>query len=112
MAVPSTARPRLDPPVDPARDHILGPIGAPITLVEYGSYACPHCRAANDRIAEVRAQLGDQVRYVFRHRPLPNNELAWRSAELAECAAPADQFWDAHVPLMTTLARRVPTPPA
>ena len=45
-------RDRLDRPVDVARDHALGPAGAELTLVEYGSYACPHCRAANERIDE------------------------------------------------------------
>ena len=38
---------RLDRPVDHETDHVLGPADAEITLVEYGSYACPHCRAAN-----------------------------------------------------------------
>ena len=52
---------RLDRPVD-ARDHILGPSDAGITLLEYGSYACPYCRAANERIAEVRDRLGDRMR--------------------------------------------------
>ena len=37
---------RLDTPVDPARDHVVGSPRAEITLVEYGSYDCPHCRAA------------------------------------------------------------------
>ena len=69
---------RLDRPVDPTADHVLGPLDAPITLVEYGSYACPYCRAANERIAEVRDQLGDRLRYVFRHRPLTGNALARR----------------------------------
>src|SRR5262245_45750771 len=32
---------RLDRPVDQARDHVLGAPDAEITLVEYGSYACP-----------------------------------------------------------------------
>ncbi len=76
----------LVPPVDPARDHALGPPGAEITLVEYGSYACPHCRAANERIAEVRDQLGDRLRYVFRHRPLTGSDIARRAAELIERA--------------------------
>ena len=69
---------RLDRPVDEKFDHILGPADAPITLVEYGSYACPYCRAANERIAEVRDQFGDRMRYVFRHRPLTGVELARR----------------------------------
>jgi NhaA family Na+:H+ antiporter len=91
----------LDRPVDDTSDHILGPAGAPITLVEYGSYACPYCRAANERIAEVRDQFGDRMRYVFRHRPLTGVELARRAAELVERAEDPKRFWDAHVKLMT-----------
>ncbi len=92
---------RLDRPVDEASDHVLGPADAQITLVEYGSYACPYCRAANDRIAEVRDQLGDRMRYVFRHRPIPGIDIARRAAELVERAGDPERFWDAHVKLMT-----------
>ena len=92
---------RLDRPVRPDYDHVLGPDDAAITLVEYGSYACPHCRAANERIAQVRDQFGNRLRYVFRHRPLTGSDLARRAAELAEHAHDSNQFWDAHVALMT-----------
>jgi len=92
---------RLDRPVDAERDHVLGAPRAEITLVEYGSYDCPHCRAANERISEVRTQLGDRVRYVFRHRPISGSDLARRAAELVERAATPDEFWSAHVALMT-----------
>lgn len=92
---------RLDRPVDRGRDHILGDNGAPITLVEYGSYACPYCRAANERVAEIRDQLGERLRYVFRHRPVTDSDLARRAAELAERAPSPEAFWDAHVKLMT-----------
>jgi len=91
----------FDRPVDEKLDHVLGPTGAAITLVEYGSYACPYCRAANERIAEVRDQFGDRLRYVFRHRPLIGVELARRSAELVGRAEDPKRFWDAHVKLMT-----------
>jgi NhaA family Na+:H+ antiporter len=101
IPAPVAATHRLDRPVDTASDHILGPLSAPITLVEYGSYACPHCRAANERITEVRAQLGDRLRYVFRHRPLIGGDIARPAAELVESAATDQQFWDAHVMLMT-----------
>ena len=92
---------RLDRPVDDRSDHILGAADAAITLVEYGSYACPYCRAANERIAEVRDQFGDRMRYVFRHRPLVGVELARRAAELVERAEDPKDFWDAHIKLMT-----------
>lgn len=101
IPAPAAATNRLDRPVDDMGDHILGPKDAPITLVEYGSYACPYCRAANARITEVRGQLGDRLRYVFRHRPLIGSDIARPAAELAESAANHEQFWDAHVMLMT-----------
>lgn len=100
-SAPTAATSRLDRPVDDAFDHVLGPRDAPITLVEYGSYACPHCRAANERIIEVRSQLGERLRYVFRHHPLVGSEIARPAAELAESARDHAQFWDAHVALMT-----------
>jgi len=90
----------LDRPVDESRDHVLGPADARITLVEYGSYACPYCRAANESIAAVRDRFGESMRYVFRQRPLANNDLARRAAELAE-RTDAGQFWKAHIALMT-----------
>jgi NhaA family Na+:H+ antiporter len=93
--------PRLDRPVDPSTDHLLGPVDAPITLVEYGSYACSDCRTANEGLTVVRDDLGERLRYVFRHRPLPGSELARRAAELAERASNPEAFWAAHVALMS-----------
>jgi len=95
---------RLDRPVNPREDHLLGPVDAPITLVEYGGYACPHCRAANERIAEVRNQLGERLRYVFRHRPIPGNDVGRRAAELVERIRDPDDFWAAHIALMSRSA--------
>jgi len=92
---------RLDRPFDPARDRVVGNPRAEITLLEYGSYDCPHCRAANERISEVRGELGERVRYAFRHRPISGSELARRAADLVEQAATPEEFWSAHVALMT-----------
>src|SRR5690606_10838585 len=97
----------LDRPVDEAHDHVLGPAGAEITLVEYGSYDCPHCRAANERIAAVRDQFGPRVRYAFRHRPVTNSDIARRAAALVECCEDPERFWEAHITLMTRSERLV-----
>ena len=94
----------LNPLLDPDKDHILGSPDAPIALVEYGSYACAHCRAAHDRIVDLRDQLGDRLVHAFRHRPLPGSDLAIPAAELAERAAECGKFWKAHVALMTRSA--------
>jgi Na+/H+ antiporter NhaA len=87
----------LEQPVDVHRDHILGPVGAPLTVVEYGDFECPYCGSAAHSISELRERFGDQLRYVFRHLPLvdvhPHAELA---AEAAEAAAAQGKFWEMH----------------
>ena len=84
-------------PVSPARDHIRGPVNAPVTLVEYGDYECPYCAAAHPIVNATLAQAGGVVRFVFRHFPLttihPHAEMA---AEAAEAADAQGRFWDMH----------------
>ena len=92
---------RLDRPVDGRFDHVVGPDTADLTLVEYGSYACPYCRAANEEIAKLRDRFGERMRYVFRQRPITGSDLARRAADVAETARGEDAFWRAHVELMT-----------
>ena len=88
-------------PVDPERDHIRGPAGAPVTLVEYGDFECPYCGQAETVIRELLADFGD-LRYVWRHLPLtdvhPHAEL---TAEAAEAAAAQGRFWEMHDALLT-----------
>ncbi len=92
---------KLDPPVDLDHDHVLGPPEAELTLVEYGSYACPHCHAVHEVIAGLRSRFGKRMRYVFRHLPMAGSEDALRASELAEYAAETTgRFWEAHEALM------------
>src|SRR6188508_3399973 len=91
----------LDPPVDVLRDHVLGPSDAEMTLVEYGSYACPNCHAVHEVIEGLRSRFGERMRYVFRHLPVPGNDDAKRASEFAEYAAQTTgRFWEVHEALM------------
>jgi len=56
-------------PVSPDRDHIRGPLDAPVSLVEYGDYECPYCMAAHPIVEEIQARMGDELQFVFRHFP-------------------------------------------
>lgn len=44
---------KLDPPSDLDQDRVLGPPDTELTLLEYGSYACPHCHAVHEVIARL-----------------------------------------------------------
>jgi Na+/H+ antiporter NhaA len=97
-ALIGSARPIVDlaVPVDPDRDHIRGPVDAPVTLVEYGDLECPFCGQAEPVIRELLADFGD-LRYVWRHLPLNDvHPLAQQAAEASEAAAAQGAFWEFH----------------
>ena len=79
------------------KDHSQGSPDAPVTLVEYGDYECPHCAAAHPMIRQLQAHFGDQLRFVFRNFPMsrlhPHAEAA---AQTAEFAASHGKFWPMH----------------
>src|SRR6266513_3144887 len=79
------------------RDHALGPATAAITIVEYDDYECPDCLNAVPIIQQVRQNLGDRLRFVFRHFPQSSiHPHASVAAEAAEAAADQGKFWPMH----------------
>jgi protein-disulfide isomerase len=87
--------------VDPERDHIRGPIEAPLTLVEYGDFECPYCGQAEPVLRELARDFGSDLRFVFRHLPLVDvHEHAQLAAEAAEAAGAQGRFWELHDRLM------------
>ena len=84
------------------RDHVSGPPTAPVTLVEYGDFECPHCGRAYPLIEEARRELGDSLRFVFRHYPINvQHDHAMLAAEASEAAAAQGKFWEMHHLLFT-----------
>ena len=82
------------------RDHSRGPEDAPVTLVEYGDFQCPHCARAHTVLPKVLSRLGDGVRFVFRHFPIteshPNALHAAEAAESVAASVGEDGFWRMH----------------
>ncbi len=97
------ARRRLDRrvlyavPLDgrPAR----GPADAPVTIVMFSDFECPWCATVLETLAEVSERYPGQLRFVFRHNPLPGHPHA-RAAAAAAIEAHAQQgdegFWRMH----------------
>jgi protein-disulfide isomerase len=87
---------RLVRPIEPD-DHVIGPPNAPVTLVEYGDFECPHCGTAYPIIERIRQHFGDRLRFVYRHFPLTQaHPHAQHAAEMAEAAAERGAFWEMH----------------
>jgi protein-disulfide isomerase len=81
-----------------AGDHQQGAADAPLTLLEYGDFQCPHCGDAYPIVKELQRRLGSELRFVFRHFPLTAaHPFAQRAAETAEWAASlSGDFWRMH----------------
>jgi protein-disulfide isomerase len=82
--------------LDEAVDHVRGPATATV-VVEYGDYECPYSRAAFRAIERVETQLGEGIRFAFRHFPLTEiHPHALAASRAAEAAALQGRFWEMH----------------
>ena len=88
----------LPPPpalaIDVAEAPSRGPANAPVTVVEFADFECPHCSKAWANVEEALKPYGDRVRYVFLNFPLPFHERALAAAEAGLAAAAQGRFFD------------------
>lgn len=78
------------------RDHVHGPNAAPLTLVQFGDYACPYCQEAHANVEQILRELKDEIRFVYRHFPVSSPSRSRRAAEAAEAAGAQGHFWQMH----------------
>jgi protein-disulfide isomerase len=74
----------------------LGPATAPITIVEFGSYVCPHCAAAAPRLEAVQKAHPGDVRLVFKPMWSPQNKDQVEATRAAFAAGAQGKFWEMH----------------
>ena len=67
---------------------------APVTVVEYADFECPHCAKGWDTAEEALKPYGDRVRYVLRNYPLSFHENALKAAEAARAAGAQGRFFE------------------
>ena len=86
-----------------ASDHVRGPANAPLTIVQYGDYDCPHTRRSTAIVHDLERALDVPVRFVFRHFPLRHMHAnAQLLSEIAEAAAElGHDYWLVHERLMS-----------
>jgi len=80
---------------------IYGNSSAPFTIVEFGDYECPPCRAINCQVKSIVDNGKGDVRLVFHNLPLTKiHPLAMNAAIAAETPDNAATFWQVHNSLM------------
>jgi protein-disulfide isomerase len=70
-----------------------GPGDAPVTIVEFVDYECPHCREAQTFLHQVTDAYPRQVRLFFKQFPLGGHTMARTAAEAAMAAHKQGKFW-------------------
>ncbi len=75
----------------------LGPADAPVTIVEFADFECPHCAHAFSAIETlVNTTYKGKVKVIYKAYPLGGHQWAFKAAEAAECARMQNPtaFWD------------------
>lgn len=80
-----------------AIDHRLGPVHAPVSVVEYGDFECPNCKQAAPAFKLLLDQFAGRVRLIFRHFPLEEvHPHSLHAALASEAAGAQGGFWQRH----------------
>ena len=84
----------LQPPVS-ITENIRGNISAPVLLVEYGDFQCPHCRLAYPHVKKILMDFGEKVAFVSRNFPITaSHPMALSAALLAEATTRIGKYWE------------------
>jgi len=76
--------------------HQKGPDDALVTIVEFSDFQCPFCNRVNPTLTQIQKTYGDDVRFVFKHNPLPFHKDAPLASEYALAAGEQGKFWEMH----------------
>jgi len=85
-------------PVIDDKTRIRGEKSARYTLVEYADFECPYCAAGYQNVEELRKRHGSNLRFIFKHVPLPFHAQSMHAAEWFEAVAmqSPEKAWQFH----------------
>ncbi|MFO8056760.1 MAG: thioredoxin domain-containing protein [bacterium] len=82
--------------IDLSEDPATGPFRAPVTVIEWSDYECPHCNRMHQRVEDLLKKFRGKIRHVHKSYPLnpkcnpyvsrPQHLHACEAAKAAECA--------------------------
>jgi protein-disulfide isomerase len=85
-------------PVIDDKTRIRGAKDAKYTLVEYSDFQCPYCAGAYRTVEELRKRHGNDLRFIYKHLPLPFHAQAMPAAQWLEAVAiqSPEKAWKFH----------------
>lgn len=81
-----------------------GSINAPITIVEFADFECPHCSSMAPLLKKIYTERG-YIRSVYKFMPLPGHPNGEISARAGIAAAKQGKFWEMHDKMFANTGR-------
>lgn len=75
---------------------IYGTERAPVTVVVFADFQCPHCAAEAPKLRKAIDQFRGRARLIYKHFPLGGHDRAKEAAIATEAAHAQGKFWDMH----------------
>jgi protein-disulfide isomerase len=75
--------------------YALGDPTASVTIEEFADFQCPSCAVAHPVMKDVQSAFAGNknVRFIFRHYPLPIHDKSYDAATVVEAAGMQGKFW-------------------
>jgi protein-disulfide isomerase len=73
-----------------------GPSDAPVTLVVFSDFECPHCSRAAATVKQIEEEYKGKLRVAFKHQPLTQHPSAKIAAAASMAAHEQGKFWEMH----------------
>jgi len=89
--------PGVNPQTNQASEHTHGAGNKGVTLIEYGDFQCPACKAYFPVVKELRTKYGEDITFQYRHFPLSQiHPKAVAGHRAAEAAGLQGKFFEMH----------------
>lgn len=95
MSVPFPDLPRIEVEIAD-HDYTKGPDDAPVTLIEFADFQCPHCARVSPTLARLVEEYDGKVRLVFKDFPLDGHPRAMYASIANHCAGDQGKYWEMH----------------
>lgn len=82
-------------------DWVKGNPLAKVTIVEYSDFQCPACAAYFPLVQKIVSENINNIRFVYRHFPLPQHQNAIPASLASEAAGKQGKFWEMYEMLFT-----------
>jgi protein-disulfide isomerase len=73
-----------------------GEADAKVTIVEFSDFQCPFCGRVIETLQQLEKSYGRDVRWLFKHNPLPMHPDAPYAAKASIAAGRQGKFWEMH----------------